>query len=333
MSRDLPPGRRQWVRSMLFVPGNRRDWIVRASERFGPDAVLVDWEDAVPLSEKATARRLLTDVIDQLKDQPAEVYVRVNGWGTGELLADLDAAVIAGVVGLALPKFLDPNEISALDLAIMELELVRGLEPGGIDIFPFFETAPAILQRAECLATSERIRRTSGISGSAPGGDYYRATGFEWRSDGAEVAVTSALASVAARAVGISNILCGPVSKLDDLDFVRRVFARARGQGANGAVVIHPSHVSIAHEIFSPTETQVAEAVGVLRAMAVALEEGKAAARHQGKMIDYADVRSSLDVIELAVAVGVSVPEDLPHIDLHWAPGVPGGTSSHSDKG
>ncbi|MDE0207876.1 MAG: aldolase/citrate lyase family protein, partial [Candidatus Tectomicrobia bacterium] len=45
-------------RSILFVPGNRPDWINKAP-RFGPDALIIDLEDAVPIAEKETARGIV----------------------------------------------------------------------------------------------------------------------------------------------------------------------------------------------------------------------------------------------------------------------------------
>ncbi len=41
-------------RSILFVPGNRPDWIDKAP-RFGPDALIVDLEDAVPIANEVFA--------------------------------------------------------------------------------------------------------------------------------------------------------------------------------------------------------------------------------------------------------------------------------------
>jgi len=36
---------------MLFVPGHKLDWILKAP-KYGPDALLCDLEDAVPVAEK-----------------------------------------------------------------------------------------------------------------------------------------------------------------------------------------------------------------------------------------------------------------------------------------
>ncbi len=41
-------------RSVLFVPGNRPDWIDKAPQ-YGPDALILDLEDAVSIAEKAAA--------------------------------------------------------------------------------------------------------------------------------------------------------------------------------------------------------------------------------------------------------------------------------------
>ena len=43
-------------RSTMFVPGNRPDWIDKAP-KYGPDALLLDLEDAVPIANKVEARR------------------------------------------------------------------------------------------------------------------------------------------------------------------------------------------------------------------------------------------------------------------------------------
>ena len=45
------------LRSMLYVPGNREQWMQNAP-RYGADALILDMEDSVPLQEKAQARRL-----------------------------------------------------------------------------------------------------------------------------------------------------------------------------------------------------------------------------------------------------------------------------------
>ena len=43
------------IRSELFVPGNKEDWM-RKAPRYGADALILDLEDSVPPPQKPAAR-------------------------------------------------------------------------------------------------------------------------------------------------------------------------------------------------------------------------------------------------------------------------------------
>ena len=45
------------LRSMMYVPGNKEDWILKAPQ-YGADALIIDLEDSVPVSEKKNAREI-----------------------------------------------------------------------------------------------------------------------------------------------------------------------------------------------------------------------------------------------------------------------------------
>ena len=55
---------RPMLRSLLFVPGNDRSKMVKAS-RVSADAVIFDWEDGVLPADKAGARRATLDFLQQ----------------------------------------------------------------------------------------------------------------------------------------------------------------------------------------------------------------------------------------------------------------------------
>jgi citrate lyase subunit beta/citryl-CoA lyase len=102
-------------------------------------------------------------------------------------------------------------------------------------------------------------------------------------------------------------------STVDDLDLVRKVAMRYRSLGATGSTAIHPSHVPIHNEVFSPSPAEIEEARSILEAMAGAVAAGEAATRLGGVMIDYAHVRTSLRVVEHARELGIDVG-DLPDV-------------------
>lgn len=293
-------------RAVLFIPGTRPDWVAKA-ERVRPDGILIDLEDAVAVDRKAEARATVRGVIEA--GAPADLWVRVNDWSSGELLADLEAIVAPHLVGVALPKADAVADIQALDRVLADFERRRGMDPGSVSIMPMPETAHGMYHAYDLYAASPRCTVATGVAGSAPGGDYYRALGNTWTREGVEAAYGNARAVLIARAAGLTQILCGPNTFVDDLEHVEEVMRRTKILGATGSMVIHPSHVEVARRVYGPSAEDVDAAVALLVAMQDAVAAGRGAVRHQGGMIDYAMVRTSLDLLAEAEADGLEVPD------------------------
>ena len=113
-------------RSKLFVPVNREKFVAKAWTR-GADVIILDLEDAIAPSDKASARKLVKDVIPIVNKGGAEVQVRFNRDFEEE---DLDAIVIPGLDGLMIPKPESAEEIQHIDQLVTRLEKKRGLPPG-----------------------------------------------------------------------------------------------------------------------------------------------------------------------------------------------------------
>src|SRR3712207_7243936 len=64
-------------RTMLFMPGNNPGMLQNAPI-LGADAVILDLEDAVSLTEKDAARALVSGAIKNLDYSQVELVVRVN---------------------------------------------------------------------------------------------------------------------------------------------------------------------------------------------------------------------------------------------------------------
>ena len=110
-------------RSILFVPGNRPDWIDKAP-KYGPDALILDLEDAVPIAEKAKARKTVRAGIGRLHERGVPIVVRVNGVNTGLTAEDIEAVVTAGLVAVAIPKLERVEEVLKVD-AWIELSVTN----------------------------------------------------------------------------------------------------------------------------------------------------------------------------------------------------------------
>lgn len=295
----------RWYRSMLYVPGNKLDWMLKAP-KYGADALIFDLEDTVELTQKAGARSAVASAIKELCTGPFGRFVRLNGWRTGYLLDDLNAVVIDGLDGVALAKTEDPEDIAALDLVLGELERSRGLQVGRIEICPLAETAVAMYRLYDICMASQRVKRAGAACGPTPGGDGARSLGI---NDATEEGIYFGAYSVLqARAAGIVHVEASTTGRLDDLELVRRIGERSKRMGASWASAIHPSHIPVINEIYSPSQSEVDQARDIVSFFAEAASRGEAAVRYKSSMLlDYAPVRAAMDVLKKAQAAGLDV--------------------------
>ena len=115
-------------RSKLFVPVNREKFVEKAWTR-GADVIILDLEDAIAPSDKASARKMVKDVIPVVNKGGAEVQVRFNRDYEEE---DLDAIVIPGLDGLMIPKPESVEEIQRIDRLVTRLEKLYPMLHGRI---------------------------------------------------------------------------------------------------------------------------------------------------------------------------------------------------------
>ncbi len=294
-------------RSILFVPGNRPDWMDKAP-KYGPDALILDLEDAVPIAEKAEARQTVRAGIERLRERGVPIVVRVNGVNTGLTGEDVEAIVTAGLVAVAVPKLERVEEVLKVDAWIELFERKAGLPLGTVEILALPETARGIMNAYQLATACPRVGNILGGVG-ARSGDVTKAIGYKWTRSGLETLYLASHLLLAARAAGIDYPIGGGSLEVGDTELVRAQLQRAREIGYRGALLIHPSAVPIANEVFAPSTEEIEWNKGVLRAMAEAERAGRAAVTYDGMMIDYAHVRNALDLLHQAEAFGLDVGE------------------------
>ena len=103
-------------------------------------------------------------------------------------------------------------------------------------------------------------------------------------AEGTEVLYARSQVALAARLAGVSA-LDQVVTAVRDDDAFRRDAEQARALGYPGKLCIHPSQVALAHEIFTPSDAEVAHAHRVLEAS----EQGVGLL--DGEMVDDVHVR------------------------------------------
>jgi citrate lyase subunit beta/citryl-CoA lyase len=274
----------------LFVPGGRADFLAKADTR-GADAVLIDLEDSVAEGGLDAARKLVGEWI-QGRPWPTDpvVCVRINAIDEGMLHDDLDAVVHPALTAVLVPKVMHEDDMAVVADALSYHEGRRCLPHGQVRIWPLMETASAIQRAGEIARSTPRIAYMGGATSVQ--GDIVRALNFKWTPQGDETLFLRSKILVDVRAAGVPNPITGLVSGLGGSDAVVEFARQSRSLGYDGMMVIHPDHVAIANEAFSPTDAERAEAREMAAAFAEGETRGLGAVTHKGRMIDRANVET-----------------------------------------
>lgn len=271
---------------MLFVPGSDERKLGKVGQLAAP-AFILDLEDAVAVSEKAAAReRVAAVVAARGADGGTELHVRVNGFESGLLHADVAAVAVAGLAGVVLPKATSGRDVEIVDWLLASLERERGLAPGSIGLSAIVETAAGVERVGEIAAASPRLRHL--VFGA---GDFSLDLGLDWPPrDGVwspTLVAAKARVVLASRAAGLEAPHDGVYPDIHDLDGLRAEALAARLQGFGGKHAIHPGQLPVIEEVFAPSDEELAWAREVVAAFDAHEAEGVAAIRIGGRFVDY----------------------------------------------
>lgn len=256
----------QLARSFLFVPGHRPERFAKALAS-GADAVIVDFEDAVPLDAKAAARDALLAAWPALDvAQRARLLVRVNPAGTPWHAADLAAvAQLPDLGAVMLPKAESAQQIEAVWRAAQR------------PVLPLIESAEGVGQM-------DPIARAPGVLRLGLGHiDLQADLGMSCGPDEAELAPIRVALVVASRRAGLPAPVDGVTTATTDADVLARDAQRSRRFGLGAKLCIHPAQVAGVHQALVPTE---AECDWARRVLAAEVEARGGAFSVDGKMVD-----------------------------------------------
>jgi citrate lyase subunit beta/citryl-CoA lyase len=267
------------ARSMLFVPATSERKIDKAFSS-AADAVIVDFEDAVAISEKPAARRLLPGIVGV--PRPLPCWVRINAMSTTFCLQDVLATTIPGVAGIILPKVESPEDIRVIDWLMSQLETGAGLPIGSVGLMAIVETARGLVAVDAIAAAAPRLSRL--FFGAVD-----LAADMTIDIDDAAGATAQARFAIsrASRAAGLQPPLDTAFTDIPAVDELRATATRARALGFGGKSCIHPAQIEVVNEVFTASSAELAWARRVIDAFADAEKQGLAALRLDGEMIDY----------------------------------------------
>lgn len=305
-----PPARPN--RCQLFGPGSRPALFAKMAAS-AADVINLDLEDSVAPADKPAAREAIIAAIGAVDWGRKTLSVRINGLDTPFWYRDVvDLLEQAGdrLDQIMIPKAGNARDIYAVDALVSAIESAKG-RARRIQFEAIIETAAGLAHVEEIAAASPRMAAlslgaadyaasmgmaTTGIGGTQA--DYYMLE--DVRPDGAPRAVhwgdpwhMPSVAIVAAcRTHGLLPV-DGPFGDFSDDEGFRAQARRAATLGFVGKWAIHPKQISLANEVFTPSEAMVAKASRILAAMAEAKAAGAGAVTLDGKLIDLASIRQA----------------------------------------
>ena len=265
----------QLPRSKLFVPGNRPPRMVHAAG-LPADALSLDLEDAVPPGEKAAARDAVVAFLTATRPRQ-QVWVRVNGRESGELVADVLALGGLDVDVINVPKAESARDVHVVDDLIAHLAH-RGACPGRFAIVPTIETAAGLRNALDIARASPRV-----VALQLGAGDLRKSTGIRATVDA--LRTVRVMLSLAAAEAGV-RAMDSAYTDIDNPAGFEADALDALALGFCGKSCIHPSQIAAANRIFSPTDQEIAAARAIVEAFDAALANGIGAIQVDGKLVD-----------------------------------------------
>jgi citrate lyase subunit beta/citryl-CoA lyase len=290
------------LRSVLYVPGNKEDWM-RKAPRYGADALILDLEDSVPEDMKATARLLVRQMLQELGAAGHTLFVRVNRLETGLTGDDLEAVTCPALYGVILPKVEGPEDVVEVDILLKFFERKAGMAPGSVCIDPGLESAQGIRRAYEIAMASDRVAHMGGSGGK--GGDTARSIGFQWTPEGLETLFVKSKVLVDSRAAGVRYPLSGGWMDIHHLEGLRALAMQLKQLGYTGMHLIHPSHIPVVHAVFTPTKDEIAHWQGLIKAMEERRQQGSAVVTYAGDMVDVAHEETARAMLAMVKAWGI----------------------------
>ena len=281
-------------RSRLYLPGTEPKYFINAGLH-GPDAIILDLEDAVHHGEKDAARILVRNALRAVDFGGCERMVRINQWPMGR--DDLAEIVPEAPDLVLIPKVEDAGQVREVDVMIGELKLRHGIERP-LWLMPILESALGIEHAFEIATASANVAvMTIGLE------DYTADLGVVKTAEGRESLYARTRLVNAAKAAGI-QANDSVFSDVADMEALRRWGENSRGLGFEGMGCIHPSQISVIHEAFTPSQVEIDKALKIVAAFEEAQQRGLGVVSLGSKMIDPPVVERARKLVERARAMG-----------------------------
>jgi len=260
-------------RSLLFIPGNNPSMLQNA-DVFVTDAVVFDLEDAVSNKEKNNARNLVKNYLETSSVLPKQIILRINAIDSVWFKEDLKLLKTKKINYLLIPKT-NKKTMEEITIALSAFEKKNDLEE--TKIIALVETAQGI---NEIEKFTENIRLSALLLGAE---DLANDLEIKRTETNDEIHYARSKVIFSAASHGLIAIDT-PYTDINNLEGLRKDAEQAKMLGMKAKAAIHPNHIEIINEVFSPTKDEILWATEIIKLSQESDSIGTF--QYKGKMID-----------------------------------------------
>ena len=263
-------------------------------------------EDSVAPSDKDGVRAKVIQALTNVNRGQKTLLVRINGLDTPYWYRDMvDLLEQAGpwLDQIMIPKVGHGADIYIIDALVSAIKTAQGLEKLiGFEVM--IQSAAGISNVKEVAAASPRLHAMSLSAADFAASMGMATTGIEGTQENyymqhenqrywSEPWQWAQSAIVAARRMQRILPLDGPFGDFsDDAGFISQA-KRAATFGMVGKWTIHPNQISLADQVFTPSEDDVRESRAILDTMQTAKANGERATVYKGRLVDIASIKQA----------------------------------------
>lgn len=284
-------------RSWLFVEGANQQALKDAASS-GADVLIQELEDFTPTELLPKARSLAQETYQNWRKAGAVVAVRINPFEKGGI-DDLQAVMKGKPDIVALPKVSGPDDIRALEQAVLQCERDNNITPGTTRLLPNIESAKALVQTGEIARSSKRV-----IACLLASEDLAADIGAERLPDCSELAYARQRFLIECVAADTLAIDCPYTWSDKEGLYSDTQWAKRRGYKAKSAVALN--HAAIINNALSPTSNEISNAQLMITAYQKAIQAGDARVELSGKLIEKPAISAALRLLQRAEQLGLS---------------------------
>lgn len=264
-------------RSVLYMPASNARVLAKGVS-LPADAIILDLEDSVAGDSKALARQQAVAALSS-QDYGYRVRVlRINAGDTPWYIDDVAAVLAASPDAVLLPKVESEQDIVALSAALDEVD-----DTARIAIWAMMESPMAVINAARIAATSITCPRLKALL--IGNNDMARAAGMPVMSDRTYLIPWLMTIVAAGRAHGLA-VFDGVYNNFADTSGFSTECEQGVAMGMTGKTLIHPSQISIANKVFSPSALDITHAQSVVDAFSQPENSASGVLQINGRMIE-----------------------------------------------